>query len=537
MQRSSLRTSRLRRDGHVCNRSCHVLARSGREAVVKASPHILLINPTIASPRSTRFPLAVLNLSAALDGKYPSTIVDGNVHRDCVSTTLRAIGEKRIEAVGISVMGGPQLLTAITVSKAIRAKFPTIPLIWGGHFPTICPDAALREPYVDYAIRGQGEDTFPELLAALFRGPNPALAAIPGLSWRLQGEIVHNKGRAFSTASFTRPLPYERLGNLRSYLGKTYLGQRTAAYQAALGCRFRCTFCGVAAMFRGKTALPPVARLEQDLGFLRGKLGADAIQFYDHNFFDREVDMVPLLEVLAKFELPWWCFARSDALLNLSEGSWALVRKSRLRMAYIGAESPSDWLLHDVRKGTRSDQTLAVVEKCRSHGVIPELSFMLAPPQDPEVETERTFEFIRLIKRIHPGTEIMIYVYTPLPPGPGTANTAISRAASELRDCSGERVVFPSTADEWTEPQWRAYWCHTDAPWLSARLRQRIGDFTTVLGCRFPTITDIRSPSLGKLALRGLASWRYRYNRYDRPWELEFSKRFIRLWDPRVSSL
>ena len=87
---------------------------------------------------------------------------------------------------------------------------------------------------------------------------------------------------------------------------------------------------------------------------MRERLGVDGIQFYDHNFFDREVDMVPLLEVMAKFEMPWWCFARSDALANLSERSWALVRKSRLRMAYIGAESPSDWLLHDIRKGTRS---------------------------------------------------------------------------------------------------------------------------------------------------------------------------------------
>ena len=290
-------------------------------------------------------------------------------------------------------------------------------------------------------------------------------------------------------------------------------------------------------MFRGKTALPPVARLEQDLDFLRRQLGVDGIQFYDHNFFDREVDMVPLLEVLAKFELPWWCFARSDALLNLSQRSWALVRKSRLRMTYIGAESPSDWLLHDMRKGTRSDQTLAAVEKCRSHGVIPELSFMLAPPQDPEGETEKTFEFIRLIKRMHPGTEIMLYVYTPLPAPPGNKNAAAARAAIELRDYRGEPVVFPAIADEWAEPQWLAYWCHGDAPWLSERLRQRIRDFTTVLGCRFPTVTDIRSPSWGKSALRGLASWRYRYARYDRPWELDFSKRFIRLWDPRVSGL
>src|SRR5690348_18394382 len=114
-------------------------------------------------------------------------------------------------------------------------------------------------------------------------------------------------------------------------------------------------------MFRGKTALPTAARLEEDLRFLSGRLGVDGIQFYDHNFFDREVDMQPLLEILAGHELPWWCFARSDAMLNLSERSWTLLRKSRLRMAYIGAESPSAWLLHDIRKGTRPDQTLAAI--------------------------------------------------------------------------------------------------------------------------------------------------------------------------------
>jgi radical SAM superfamily enzyme YgiQ (UPF0313 family) len=500
------------------------------------SQRILLINPTITSHRHARFPLAVLSLSAALDGKYASTIIDGNVDPDYISTAVRAVGDGSVCAVGVTVMGGPQLLSAIAVSKAIRERLPAVPIIWGGAFPTVCPDAALNSPYVDYAVRAQGEDTLIELLDALADGRDEALDAIPGLTWRRGGQIVHNKDRLFSAASLGRMLPYERLENPRQYLTKTYLGSRTMGYQAALGCRFRCTFCGVATMFRGKMALPTAARLEQDLGYMKDRFGVNGIQFYDHNFFDREVDMVPLLEVMAKFQLPWWCFARSDALVNLSERSWALVRKSRLRMAYIGAESPSDWLLHDIRKGTNRDQTLEAVEKCRSHGVIPELSFMLAPPQDPEGETEKTFEFIRLIKRLHPATEVMIYIYTPLPRRQDT-NAASARMSSEFRDRDGQPVVFPRTADEWAEPQWVDYWCHQDAPWLSERLRRRIVDFTTVLGCRYPTIMDIRASAWGKSALRALASWRYRFQRYDHPWELRVSRKLIRHWDPRVMSL
>ena len=502
---------------------------------------VLLINPTITSRRNARFPLAILSLYTALEERFEVVLLDGNVDREFAATAVRLITETAVEAVGMTVMGGPQLRAALAASRTIRERAPSVPIIWGGAFPTNCPDAALRSPDVDFVVRGQGEETLPEVLeAVLDREPDEqhdALPSIAGLSWRREQTIVHNPGRSFSAASLATRLPVERLSDPAQYLPTTYLGRRTAGYQAALGCRFRCTFCGVAGMFQGKTALMPAARLERDLEFLTRGLGVDGIQFYDHNFFDREVDMVPLLEILAKFELPWWCFARSDALANLSARSWELVRKSRLRMAYIGAESPSDWLLHDVRKGTRTDQTFAAIEACRAHGVTAELSFMLAPPQDPEGETEKTLDFIRLIKRRYPETEVMIYIYTPVPPPPGSRNAAAVRAFAELRDFRGRPVVFPETADEWTAPAWHAYWCHAGAPWLSERLRRRIHDFTTVLGCRFPTIMDVRASALGKTTLRALASWRYRFRRYENPWELDLWKRAIGLRDPRVLSI
>jgi anaerobic magnesium-protoporphyrin IX monomethyl ester cyclase len=507
------------------------------EVVVSTLPRVLLINPTITSRKSARFPLAILSLAHGLDGRYDTAIVDGNVDRDFIGTTTRMLREQSFDAVGITVMGGPQLPSAIGVSNAIRALRPALPIIWGGYFPTMCAVPAIRSPYVDFVVRGQGEDTVIELLDTLGRGERTHFDAIPNLTWRRGEELVHNPDRKFSVARLDASLPYHRLTRPQQYLGRTYLGNRTAGYQAALGCRFRCTFCGVATMFRGKTAVPQSERVERDLTYFTRELGVNALQFYDNNFFDREVDMEPLLATLAKFELPWWCFARSDALLNMSAKSWALVRKSQLRMAYIGAESPSDELLHDIRKGTRADQTIEVVHKCRENGVIPELSFMLAPPQDPEGETERTFEFIRTIKRMHPLTEVMIYIYTPLAPSHDSARHRPARSGAELRDVDGEPVVFPATADEWAEPEWIDYWCHQNAPWVTKRLRQRIVDFTTVLGCRFPTITDIRSPSWAKSTLRNLAAWRYRYRKYGRPIELDLSRRFVKLWDPRVSGL
>ena len=500
------------------------------------SPRTLLINPTITSRSSARFPLSLLHLSATLDKHGSSEIVDGNVDRDLIGATLDKLEQRDFDAVGVSVMGGPQIAPAIEVSKVIRARFPATPIIWGGYFPTLYTDTALAAPYVDYAIRGQGEESLPELVAAL-RQPQPALANIGGLSWKDGDRIVHNPNRRFSLGDSGLVLPYEKLGDPRRYLARTFLGRRTAAHQAAIGCRFRCTFCGVAAMFGGTTLLPTAARLERELSYLKYELGADSIQFFDHNFFDREEDMIPLLEVMAKLEMPWWCYARADALLNLSESTWKLVRKSRLKMAYIGAESPSGQMLKEIRKGTRPDQTLQVAELCRRNGVIPELSFMVAPPQNTEEETEHTFEFIRELKQINPQAEIIVYVYTPLPESSRHEKDRGKRPGMALHDLNGEPVIFPKTPEEWTQPQWVNYACHADAPWLTDKLRQRIHDFVTVLRCRYPTVQDMRSPPWAKRSLSAIANWRYRYRKYDRPWELNLANRLVRLRMPQVSGL
>ena len=93
-------------------------------------PRTLLINPTITSRRSARFPLSLLHLSAALERSgHDSRIIDGNVDRDFVNDTLHALEQDAFDAVGVSVMGGPQLAPAIAVSSAIRARFPAVPII------------------------------------------------------------------------------------------------------------------------------------------------------------------------------------------------------------------------------------------------------------------------------------------------------------------------------------------------------------------------------------------------------------------------
>ena len=72
------------------------------------------------------------------------------------------------ELLAVSVMPGPQMVAAIPLCKAVPAKYPQVPIVWGGYFPLrSIPDAALNAAYVDFVVQGQGEETFLELLSSL----------------------------------------------------------------------------------------------------------------------------------------------------------------------------------------------------------------------------------------------------------------------------------------------------------------------------------------------------------------------------------
>jgi anaerobic magnesium-protoporphyrin IX monomethyl ester cyclase len=480
-------------------------------------------------------PLSVLHLAAVLEGKRPWQIMDGNFDADLVATAVARVRATPHAMVGVTVMPGPQVETAIEVSAAIRQASPEVPIVWGGYFPTLYADAALNAPYVDVLVRGQGERPLLELLDVGARD-EAALGGIRGISWKRDGLAVHNPEAPIVSPDSLPPLPYAGLGDVGRFLQPSCLGKRTAVHQGAIGCRYRCSFCGVASMWNGSTVLDAPTRVLEAGTKLRDEWGADSLQFFDHNFFDDEDSSLPMLDALATLRLPWWCYARADTLARFSTSTWAKIQRSQLRMAYVGAESGSDAALSEMKKGSRVEHTVEAVRRCREHGVIPELSFMIGGTEDPDAEVEPTFAFIRKLKAMHPEAEVVLYFYSPTPQRKrGVRDGSVRLPVLGSYGPSGPSL--PTSPEEWLEPQWMRWVCHEDAPWLTERTRRRIHDFTRVLACRFPTVQDPRSKQLGRALLRNLARWRYATGRYDHPWELKAAQRLVRMRDPKTDSL
>ncbi len=487
---------------------------------------IVLYNPKATRYRNRRFPLSVLSVAAVLEGREEYAVVDGNLDPKATETALGLLREKPVELLAVTVMPGPQTRSAVESCREFRARFPRLPIVWGGYFPSNYTDAALNADYVDFAVRGQGEETFLELLEAL-RGKR-SLESIRGLSYKDDGDRRHrhNPERPLKGLDDFPWPPYHRIP-AQQYLLPTFLGRRTAVHQASLGCPFRCNFCGVVTFSGSREKMESPARTEAILRHLALTYGVDAVQFYDNNFFLREDQARELADRLAPLRMRWWCEARADTMMRYSDATFEALRRAGCAMIFFGAESGSNQVLREMNKDLKAEDTLALASRIRHFGIIPEFSIIFGNPRDPEGDTQQCFQFIRRLKRLNPDGEIVVQHYTPVPQR--------ERMYGGVED----QIHFPTTPDEWATQRWQRFATQKDpaTPWLRPRTKRLIDNFELVVSSRWPTIQDIRLPAWGRTTLKALSEWRYRLGVYALPWELKMAQRVVHLRKPKAESL
>lgn len=487
---------------------------------------ILLVNPRATRPKNRRFPLSVMAIGAALPEHVSWEIVDGNrPGRDAYSDICGLVDARQgtadpVRLIGISVMPGPQVVSAVPLTQRLKSRYPAIPIVWGGNFPSLYPGPVVDAPYVDWAVRGQGEHTFLELLDVIEGGHDPR--SVAGLAFRDGEERWIGPERSWVGPDDLPPPPYHRI-DVADYIHPTFLGRRSAVYQASMGCPYSCRFCGVISVYGSRQKVEDPARTERHLRYLVEEHGVDGLHFYDNNFFLGEARAVELAERMSPLGLSWWCEARIDAMLRFSDSTWRKLVESGLKAVFFGAESGSDDVLRAMSKDLTTDQTLEIAARTREHGIIPEFSFVLGGPEDPAGEIDRTLDFVRKLKSVNPRMELVTYFYTPTPQRGATYGG--------VDPLSGT----PARLEDWTRPEWVGWMTHEnpEVPWMTRRLKARVEDFALVLRSRFPSIHDEKTRPWGQMLAKLLSAPRWTARRYGNPRLIRAVRRWARASDDR----
>jgi len=489
---------------------------------------VLLYNPISTSPGKQRLPLSLLAIASVIDADYDCEFIDGNLIADPAVYIIERARQTRAKLLAVTVMPGPQLRQAVAVCKQIKAALSDLKILWGGYFPTQHAEVTLQSGYVDFCIEGQGEAPFRKLVDTLYGGG--ALSDVPSLWYRGDDGTIRETARAVPVMIDQLPrYPYERL-DMDRYRAKNYLGSAVYNHNTSFGCPFACNFCAVVALSKRRWIPESAKRMADTVTLLHDKYGADAVEFHDMDFFVSEQRTADFAERIKHLNMRWWGLGRIDTLMGYSDQSWQLMRDSGVKMIFMGAESGDDAVLARMNKGGSSstEQTLAVVERMGKLGIVPELSFVLGNPPDPLADIDASIQFIRKLKKVNPATELVLYIYTPVP----QENSELYEAAKK----AGFR--FPETLDQWSDDQWSQFALRRNPglPWFKADAHKRVRDFEVVINAYYPTVTDLRlQSSRMKHLMRGLSGWRYQLGYYEWPYELKALQRFIHYRRPETT--
>jgi anaerobic magnesium-protoporphyrin IX monomethyl ester cyclase len=489
---------------------------------------VLLFNPRAANYKP-RIPNSVLSIAASIEGRYDWVIVDGNLEDDPWGKIYSLLKTKEFAYFGCTAMPGPQLKQAIPFSKKIRLLFSEIKIIWGGYFASNQYHSVLNSNFVDFVINGPGDIAFPKLLHAIEN--NSPFEEINNLIFKKNNDIfITSKDEIYEQDSLPT-LPYQKLNSfydLRSYLGKTYLGTKTIAYHSSFGCPFTCSFCAVVPIYNARWKGKSADIIYADIKYLKNNFGGNAIEFHDNNFFVSEKRTVEFARLMKPEKMTWWGEGRIDTINKYSDESLSLMRASGCKMIFFGAETGNDAILKKMDKGgtqtARQIKEFAV--RMKKFDIIPEYSFVLGTPADTEEEVWKQIYddilFIRTIKAINPDTEIIIYIYSPVP----TAGSDLYNSVLN----TGFR--FPEKLEDWIGPQWENFDLRKNplTPWLIPEMIDYIKNFEIVLNGFYPTVSDIKLSYHKIQTMKWISSVRYKKEVYKFPYEI---KALQKIWKYR----
>jgi len=454
------------------------------------------------NPRAVFFtmPLALLAIGSELDPeRYEVIIVDGRLEADPERALLSHLDGAL--CLGVTVLTGAPISDALQISRAAKRARADLTVIWGGWHPSMFASECLAEPSVDVTVRGQGEETFAELVDRLAAGRT--LEDCAGCNVRLaDGSIRENPPRALAQVEKFRSHDYSLIPVERYYELK---GKRQLDYISSQGCNFRCAFCSDPFVYGRKwVGLEPL-RMALRLKELWDRYRFDDVNFQDETFFTKRERVETLADRIIEsgIRITWAATMRADQGVRLPDEIWKRCKQSGLRRLLVGVESGSNEVLKRIRKDIRIEQVFETAEKMLRHDLAGHFPFIVGFPEESDADIQATLDCAKKLRSMSPDFLTPIYYFKPYP-GSALVIEAVAR---------GFRL--PETLEAWAQFD---YVAGEPGPWVSPQKFELIERFKF-----FHELAWKRIPR-GKHLLQQLARYRCRTHQYRFPVEMLFSR-------------
>lgn len=314
---------------------------------------------------------------------------------------------------------------AIYLSREIRKNF-SVPIIWGGAYPTVEPLSSLN--HADMVLRGEGEEAMLELVNRL--EVKADLTNIPNVWLRRDGHIIQNPVRPL--IKDLDSLPFSDTSPRHKYaLDKDRILENDPAlsndsfrekYEIMTnrGCPYRCTYCinhQLRELYKGSPYLRQrsVSHTVAELMEVKQKRAIDFIEFQDDIFPWRE-DWVKEFSSIykEKIGLSFCCYLYPS---HVESSVLKALKDSGLHHVVMGIQSGSERILYDVfHRPTPRLMIMEAIKKLKQQNIFTYFDVITDNPFEEDGDRYDTLTLLLNTRRpfglnlsglsLFPGTEI-----------------------------------------------------------------------------------------------------------------------------------
>ncbi len=274
---------------------------------------------------------------------------------------------------------------ALSHGLILREKYPGMPICIGGPHPSTYLDESLIDTPFDYAIIGEGEVTFSELISYL-KG-DLSLQDINGLLYKeKEGEIRRNPPRQLIGNIDLIPFPDYDIFEINKYPQHRIITSR--------GCPYKCVFCNSHSIWSRKWRSRSAENVNDEIDWILSNYAMKTFVFNDDSFnIDlKRVEKICDSLIEGNKNIIWSSSIRID---KINPEIALKMKRSGCYNLSIGIESANDQVLQRVGKKLNKEKISEGISILRKAGIDVMGQFMIGNPGDTLNTIEESIRFAK----------------------------------------------------------------------------------------------------------------------------------------------
>jgi radical SAM superfamily enzyme YgiQ (UPF0313 family) len=321
-------------------------------------------------------PLGLLYIASFLkkNTDYIVSILDLGYSANPEQLLKNKLLEYNPEVIGFTLY--PEIwVDALSEAKLCKEILPECIIVGGGPQTQTFPKETLAHKEFDFLIRGEGEESFSNLLFALEK--NKSLEDVAGLVYKKNNIYKHSEPAVYSKDLDTLPIPDLTLINLNDYYCILGSEKNVASVVSSRGCPYNCIFCSNKfKKYRRRSNENILLELEQYVN-----RGIKEIMFFDDNFNFYPELVIDFAEKLKEknWGLKWSFRGRAD---SLSDELLKKCKEAGCERIQLGIETSSNEKLKYIKKSISVETIYDAIKRINCNGIISVGNFILGLPCD-----------------------------------------------------------------------------------------------------------------------------------------------------------